>query len=266
MQLSINQFSREAYQHFQDEGYCVVPGVLDQQSVTEVKAVVQELASWEAAKATGQFYDDSGKVQRVWNLINKHPVFGELIASPLIMDAMAQLFDRDTPHFTYYLSSLQANVLFPGAVRQKLHIDTPVPEPLPPWIIKANSIWLLDDFTADNGATELLPGSHKRTTKPRESDYDSSEIISVRAAAGSVLFTHGALWHRAGANQSEVWRTVLLGSFAASFAREIAAEEDQVKSLDAEVVANASPQLLEILGVDHGIKPGGDTRSPFRDH
>ncbi len=81
---------------------------------------------------------------------------------------MEWIFDRKTPHQKYFLSSFHANILGPGCPKQKLHIDTPVPEPLPDWPIKANSIWMLDDFTILNGATEVVPKSHKLKFKPKK--------------------------------------------------------------------------------------------------
>lgn len=249
-------------QSFTDNGFCIVENAFNDK-LPEIKTIIHELAEWEKKDGRAHVYDDEGHVQRIWNLLNKHEIFSELVTCPLIMAAMAWIFDRETPHFKYYLSSFQASVNSPGALLQKLHVDTPVPEPLPPWVIKANSIWLLDDFTDRNGATEVLPGSHLSPLKPRSEDFGNPDIIKVIAPAGSILFTHGAVWHRAGANQSDADRAVLFASFAASFAREIAAEEDQVKTLDQSILDNASDELKQVLGSDHGVRPGGDIPSPF---
>ena len=73
---------------------------------------------------------------------------------------------------------------------------------------------------------------------------------------GSVLFTHGNLWHRAGANNSEAPRIGLLCSFAASYMKEIASEEDQSLIISEEIKEHASDRLKAILGVGHGIKDG----------
>jgi ectoine hydroxylase-related dioxygenase (phytanoyl-CoA dioxygenase family) len=133
-----------------------------------------------------------------------------------------------------------------------------VPEPLPPWIIKANSIWLLDEFTETNGSTEVIPGSHLRTRKPRRDDpADDDGIIKVIAPSRSVVMTHGAIWHRSGANLSSAERVVLLGSFAASYAREIASEEDIVRCLDPKSLGAMSKELKNLIGYYHGLKPGG---------
>jgi ectoine hydroxylase-related dioxygenase (phytanoyl-CoA dioxygenase family) len=242
---------------FQEMGYAVVEGMLDPSELRAVRQVVADLAAEELRKGTAHLY--ATNMQRVWTLLAKHPIFQGLMTSPQLLGWMERLFDRATPHQKYFLSSLQANLLKPGAPRLKLHVDTPVPEPLPPWIIKANSVWLLDEFTENNGSTEVIPGSHLRTRKPRPEQIEDAEgIIKVIAPAGSVVYMHGALWHRSGANNSHAERIVLLGSFAASYAREIASEEDTVRCLPPEVLNQMGDEVKKLIGYYHGMKPGGD--------
>lgn len=246
----------DALESFQRDGYAVVEGVLSAREVEETRRIVMLLACEELASGTAHVYGE--RVQRVWNLLDKHRVFQELIVAPYVLAWMDALFARPTPHQLYYLSSFQSNIVKPGGAAQKLHIDTPVPEPLPPWIIKANTIWLLDDFTELNGSTEVIAGSHRSPRKPRPDDpTDEAGIHKVIAPAGSVVFTHGALWHRAGSNRSTQDRVVLLGSFAASYAREIASEEDIVRCLGPNSLALASERLKTVIGYHHGKKPGG---------
>lgn len=244
---------------FEENGCCLIENVISKEKAEQVKKRVMELADYEQNMGTAHFYDEVGAAQRVWNLLNKDPVFQELIQMPVILNAMDWIFDRDTPHQKYYLSSFQAHILHPGAQKMKLHIDTPVPEPLPDWIIKANTIWILDGFNSRNGATEYIPGSHKWKHKPKATDQARKDITIAQAPVGSVLITHGALWHRGGENCSDTSRACLLGSFAASYAREIANEENYSVVLDAEIYQHASDNLLAILGPEHGIRPGSQT-------
>lgn len=242
------------HDQFNQNGYYVLKNVLSPQEVIRVRTIVSALRKHEQDIGGAHFYDGSGLLQRVWNLLNKHPHFLELVQHPVIYDAMEAIFDRPTIHQKFYLSSFQSNTLLPGASEQKVHIDTPFPEPLPLWPVKANSIWLLDDFTENNGATEVVPGSHLRTYKPKPDEV--KELIKVIAPAGSVLITHGQIWHRSGKNNSSDSRTVILGSFAASYAREIGAEEDQIKVVDPEILRSSTGNLRNILAPEHGIKPG----------
>jgi len=246
----------EAFEFFESNGFVVLQGMLREDELRELRRIVYDLASEEFREKRGHNYGHN--MQRVWNLLDKHDTFHDLILSPQLLAWMDRIFDRPTPHQKYFLSSFQANILKPGAQPLQLHIDTPVPEPLPPWVLKANSIWVLDPFTECNGATEVIPGSHRRTRKPNRSDpEDHHGIVKVIAPAGAVILTHGALWHRSGANTSDGTRAVLLGSFAASFAREIASEEDIVRCVSAATMDRFSVELKTLVGYFHGLKPGG---------
>ena len=254
-------FSNQQKEHFQAEGYLIIENFISDKTVDEIRDLVIEMANYEKREGESYFYpfDKSGLTQRVWNLTNKRQQFRELLEIEELSEIMNFIFRRPTNHQLFHLSSFQANILHPGAERQKLHVDTPFPEPLPPWPAKANSIWLLDDFTKQNGATEIVPHSHVNTNKPKKEDDKLIKCIKAVAPRGSVLFTHGNLWHRAGANLSSNPRVGLLCSFAASYMKEIASEEDQSIVISEEVKANASQRLSAILGLGHGIKEGALT-------
>ena len=243
---------------FDKEGCVLVKDVISRELAFKIRERVVRLAADE--KESGESYtykfDESGKTQRVWNLVNKGKVFRDLLEIDLVDEIMNYIFDRDTTHQKYHLSSFQANILYPGCDRQKLHVDTPIPQPMPPYPVKANSIWLLDDFTEENGATEYIAGSQKNPNKPTADEDKALEVLKATGTAGSVLFTHGNLWHRAGANKSSKPRIGLLCSFAASYALEIAHEEDQSIIIGNDIKDGMSDRLKRIIGVGHGIKDG----------
>ncbi len=243
---------------FDQDGCVIIKNLLSKEKVKEIRSKVVSLAEKEKHLGKNYIYpfDESGNTQRVWNLVNKGKIFRDLLEIDIVDDFMNYIFDRETKYQKYLLSSFQANIIHPGSERQKLHIDTPVPEPLPQWAIKANSIWCLDDFTEKNGATEFIPGSHKLPYKPTLDDDKKCEVIKACAPAGSVLISHGALWHRAGANRSNNPRIALLCSMAASYALEIAHEEDQSLIINKDIIDNSSDHIRKIIGVGHGIKEG----------
>lgn len=249
---------------FQRDGFFILENLLDAEKLSLIKRAVSYLAETETSLGLSHAYTTSGKHQRVWNLLNKSSVFREIIQHSHIIETMEWIFDRETQHQKYYLSSFQANILKPGAEAQKWHLDTPVPVPHPAWILKANTIWLLDDFTETNGATEVVPGSHLFPDRPQNNNavlQKSSKKIIARA--GDVLITSGMLWHRSGDNNSDASRTVLLGSFAASYAREIANEENHSVVLEREIIDQSPDTLKRILGLDHGIRPGALSKVKF---
>lgn len=255
-----DQLPTGALEDFEDNGFIILQGLLEDTEIYNLVATVDALAAEEEATGMSHVYGEN--LQRVWNLLNKHEIFHRLILSPQINAWMEKLFDRPTQYKKFFLSSFQANILAPGAKSQKVHIDTPLPDPLPPYILKANTIWLLDDFTALNGGTEVIPGSHRLKRRPRPDEWSSTDgLVKVIAPRGSILITHGALWHRSGTNASNHRRRVLLGSFAASYVREIASEEDIVRCLSSEVRDRIPDSLYELIGGFHGIKTGGAYQS-----
>jgi ectoine hydroxylase-related dioxygenase (phytanoyl-CoA dioxygenase family) len=242
-----------AMDQYRSIGFIVIEDFLTQDMVSRVKNVISGLYSQEVGNNSAYKYAQN--VDRVWNLVNKHILFSDLITNPLIATLMDAIFDRDTHHQKFYLSSFQATYVRPGAKEQALHIDTPVPNPLPPWEIKANTIWLLDEFTDKNGATEVIPGSHKYGRRPVDSNMkDHTGLKKVQAPAGSLIVTSGYLWHRAGANLSENDRTALLGSFASSAFREISSEEDIVRRSLKDKDFQMSDECWKLSGGLHGIK------------
>ena len=124
---------------FDETGCVIVPNVISRKKAKEIRDKVESLAESEKKHGDSYYYpfDKKGKTQRVWNLLNKDKVFRDLIEFEIVDEFMNYIFERDTTHQKYYLSSFQANILNPGAEKQRLHIDTPVPEPLPLWPIKA---------------------------------------------------------------------------------------------------------------------------------
>jgi ectoine hydroxylase-related dioxygenase (phytanoyl-CoA dioxygenase family) len=245
----------EVINFYRSFGYILIEDFLTNETVINIKNIISELHKKEVKNNEAFKYADN--VDRVWNLVNKHILFSELITNPLISTLMNLIFDRDTKHQKFYLSSFQATIVRPEAKAQALHIDTPVPNPLPLWEIKANTIWLLDKFTDKNGATEIIPGSHRYGRRPVDADInDHSGIIKIQAPAGSLLITSGYLWHRAGANLSNSTRRALLGSFASSAFREISSEEDIVRASLQNGMFKMSEECWNIVGGRHGIKRG----------
>ena len=243
---------------FKKDGVYIWKKLIPSAKADDLRDLVLDMAEYEKKIDDKYIYpfDPSGKTQRVWNLTNKSQEFRSLLEIDELNEMMNFIFARSTKHQLFHLSSFQANIISPGAPKQKLHMDTPFPEPIPPWAAKANSIWMLNDFTEINGATEFLRGSHKIDRKPNQEADQELPLELATGLKGGVLFTHGNLWHCAGANNSRDVRVGLLCSFAASFMKEIASEEDQSIIISDSVKAELSDKLLAVLGVGHGIKQG----------
>lgn len=240
---------------FSNNGFLVINNFISQELCINIKNTIELLAQFEKSNGYAHFYGEN--LQRIWNLISKNELFREIIIDDRIAELMNWIFDRATVHRKFLLSSFQANIVGSGGGQQVLHIDTPVPDPIPIWPLKANTIWCIDDFTEKNGATIVVPASHKFLRRPNKGiDQEISNQISIIAPKGALIITHGGLWHRSGENNTESSRIALLGSFAASYTREISSEEDYSKTIPNELLPNIDKKLKDLIGLDFGVKPG----------
>jgi ectoine hydroxylase-related dioxygenase (phytanoyl-CoA dioxygenase family) len=220
-------------------GYCLIANAL---RAREVAALRERLvAQAEAEMKLGRGTLDGGPSapnQRVWNLINKGRVFRDLIMHPLVAAMMTHLLG---PNFI--LSSLTANIAGPGGERMIAHRDQgylPFYTPLP---VVANVAWMLDDVTAVNGGTILIPRSHRWPEPLPDPTRDSA--IAVEGPAGSALVFDGRIFHGTGPNTTNRKRHVLLSYFARFFIRP---QENMFLSLDPQVEAALSDELKVRLG------------------
>lgn len=177
---------------------------------------------------------------RVWNILNRHPVFRELVQLPMVLDLL-----RDVVGWPALLGNISANIAQPGNDGGMLHADQIfIPRPWPHEPQGMNFAWLLDDYTADNGATEVIPGSHLAGD-----DVDTAELETraepVIAPAGTVMVFESRVWHRTGRNQSAHPRAGLFAWYSTPIYR---TQENWFLSLDDHVVDNASDDLLVLLG------------------
>ena len=231
----------EAITRLDADGYVILKGAMTLQQADALRDRSAELAAAER-KAGGEHVYSEGKAQRVWNLVNKGRIYEEMIQLPRLIDLQAQLLGDDC-----VLSSFTVNLIGPGSEAGRLHFDHPLgsfPKPLPTEAFCANTVYVLDDFTPENGATRIVPGSFRRGYGPDpEQEYDDE--IQLDAKKGDIVVFHGASWHGSGENRSDRDRMILLGVFCRGFMRP---QQDQFKLSRPEVVARATPMLKRLLG------------------
>ena len=172
---------------------------------------------------------------RVWNILNRHPVFSEIVQLPAVLELLEAVIG-----WPALLGNISANIAQPGSDGGALHADQLfIPKPWPAQPQGINFGWLLDDFTDTNGATEVIPGSHLLDKA------DIEQAVPVVAPAGTVMIIDSRVWHRTGCNRSEAPRAGLFGWYTRPIYR---TQENWFLSLDDTVVDNASDQLLTLLG------------------
>lgn len=210
---------------------------------------------------------NGGINQRLWMLINKGEEFREVAMHPGTSEVVAHILGRE-----FQLSTLSANIAKPGGAAMKLHTDQwwmPAPSrpedkqvrpgnitrldfdrdndsaevvQIPP-PSACNVLYMLNDFTADNGGTRLVPRSHLTGRQP--TDTLDMQAIAAEGPAGTAVIFEGRTWHGTGANTSDRVRLGLLATFCGPQFR---TQENYTLGILPEVYEQCSPDLLRRLG------------------
>ena len=247
----------EARSHLKTHGMCLIGSALDPGTLSRARDALYRAAEDDRASGrlrTGFALDTDGLNQRVWNLLNRDPVFAELAEHPLAMALV-----RDTLGWPALLSNISGNITAPGSARGMLHADQIfVPEPWPERPQGINVTWCIDDFNAANGATEVAPGSHRWNRSPTADDR--VPMVPVVAPAGSIFAFDSRVWHRTGANTSTDRRRAAVFPFYSTPIYRT--QENWFLSLDPGVLEGASETLLTLLayrsqgfGLVYGLSP-----------
>ncbi len=214
------------------DGYVIVEGVLDAAQVAATRA---ELLDVLARTPTGRNDFEGFATRRVYALFAKTRAFDGPATSPLLQGVLDRVLG---PH---QLSAPVGIQIGPGEKAQGLHTDDSVyPLTKPHHEVVLNTMWPFDDFTAANGATRLVPRSHRREERP-----DESETIVAEMPAGSAMFYVGSLWHGGGANHTERPRLGVILEYVASWLRP---QENHLLAVPREVAAELPERLQELLG------------------
>lgn len=216
------------------DGYCVVEGLLSPEGLREART---SLAAVLDATPRGRNDFEGFGTKRVYALFAKTRAFDRPAVDPLVLGVL----DRILGH--YQLSAPTGIQIGPGEKAQPLHRDEgiyPLPRSFPDVVV--NTMWALDDFTARNGATRLIPGSHRWEDRSPGMD---DELVPAIMPAGSVMFYPGKVWHGGGANQTERPRMGVILEYVAAWLRP---QENHVLAVPRETAAGLPERLQELLG------------------
>ncbi|HVV88533.1 MAG TPA: phytanoyl-CoA dioxygenase family protein [Kofleriaceae bacterium] len=183
-----------ALRRFRDDGFVILEGGLDRAALDEL---TRALGVFEDGRPRGRNDFEGEASTRVYSLAGKGDVFRRLAEHPWVMAMCDALL---LPHFL--LSTLQSIRLHPGETAQPWHTDDAfylVPRPRPS-TLAVSVIWAIEEFTEENGATEVIPGSHRWAGE--HPDDRAHEVVKAVMPAGSCVVFDGATWHRGGANRS----------------------------------------------------------------
>jgi len=240
-------------ERLQRDGYTIVENAIAPALIDALNDTLARLERALGAKPAQNGFEGRNTV-RIYNLLAHDPVFAQVPVHPAVLPIIEGVLDDGC-----LISSLSSIAIDPGESAQPIHADDqviPLEKPHAPVI--CNSMWALTDFTEANGATRLVPGSHRKPSP----DYGGAyETIAAEMPKGSVLIWDGALWHGGGANTTGMRRTGIAMNYCAGFIRQ---QENQQLGLSPALVRGFEPRLQELVGygVYRGLIGHIDKQSP----
>lgn len=225
----------EIAQRMIDDGYVVVTGMM---SDDDVQAARADLARILEATRTGRNAFEGFSTQRVYALFAKTRTFDRAATHPLLLAVLDQVLGH------YQLSAPVGIRIGPGEQAQMLHCDDAIyPIPRPHQTLVVNTMWPLDPFTQQNGATRFVPGSHRwdEGRHPTPEDPVSTAVMEP----GSAMFYLGGLWHGGGENRTGKPRLGVILEYAASWLRP---QENHCLAVPRDTVRQLPERLQDLLG------------------
>jgi ectoine hydroxylase-related dioxygenase (phytanoyl-CoA dioxygenase family) len=239
------------------EGFVVVPDAIGPSTIATLR---DQLAPYLRGELMGRNDFEGFRSERVYSLVAKAPAVAELIEHRAVLEVADSIL---VP--SYLLSAALVVNLHPGETVQGWHQDDALGAPPPPRPVQGvSTIWALDDFTAENGATEIIPGSHlwdHRAKAPAEMDR-LSRPLELRA--GSVAIFPGTLFHRGGANRSSGMRLGMTIQYCQPWLRQL---ENMMLGVPPKLAAQYSKRIQEMVGynlVDGSFVGYVDGRHPSK--
>ena len=226
------------------DGYTIIEHVI---SADDVDALATDLdlleRTYEITPADNSF--EGSSTVRIYNLLALGRRFEAIPVHDHVLPLVERVLDAGC-----LVSSLSSIAILPGESAQPIHADDqliPLPKPHPATV--CNTMWALTDFTEANGATRVVPGSHLADHSP---DFGAAyDTVPAEMARGSVLVSHGSLWHGGGANGTDEQRVGIAMNYCAGYIRQ---QENQQLGIPRAVAAHFSPRLRELVG--YGIYRG----------
>ena len=251
METVMTHFDVDAHvQRMHRDGYTIIEDFLSADDLREVRAGLAPYLSAYAGRNNFEGY----KTERVYTLVARGRIFEKLAEEPRILALLDKFLLPG-----YLLTASQAICIHPGETPQPIHSDDAfytIPRPRPP--IGFSTIVAVDAFTAENGGTEIIPGSHVWSDAKIEGLYDKGldanappnpelerQLVPVQMPAGACIVFLGTLLHRGGANRSTAPRLAFSNQYCEPWAR---TQENFFLGIPPERVKGMSPLLQQLLG------------------
>jgi ectoine hydroxylase-related dioxygenase (phytanoyl-CoA dioxygenase family) len=245
-----------------DQGYALLDNVMAPDLLRELRGRILELYDEEGERAGHEFRTEA-RAHRLANLVDKGDVFRRAIVLPEVLQAVHHVLGP-----AIKLSSLNARSADPNSdLGQPLHVDMDaLADDKGYWV--CNTVWMLDDFTRDNGPTRMIPGSHKWGTRPQDALADPMaphpDEVLLTGKAGTIAVMNAHLWHGGTANRTTAPRLAMHAFYCR---RDKPQQQYQKTLLRPDLQRALSPELREILALDDSmndrLSASVDVRSGF---
>jgi ectoine hydroxylase-related dioxygenase (phytanoyl-CoA dioxygenase family) len=228
-----------------ENGYVILEDFMSPELLAGLRVRVEELFEIEGENAGSEFRQEAG-ARRLANLVDKGDLFQETVAMPQILQRIEKVIG---PNFK--LSSLNARSANPHSESdQPLHADMGgIADEHGYWV--CNTVWLLDDFTPENGATRVVPGTHLLRKLPQDvladiyAPHPDQKLILGKA--GTVVVMNAHAWHGGTANRTSAPRRALHGFYCRSDKPQ---QQYQKQLLRPATQQKLTPVLRKILALD----------------
>lgn len=247
-EAELAEWLEPAFVQLDQQGFAVVPGVLTEREMDRLRSRLVEIARAERAAGidNNPNWVDGPDNQRVFGLLSKGPEFSDVAEHPVALALMSHLL-----HPSFLLSSITANITGPGGHPMVLHYDQDyVPQPWPAMPLVANLIWMLDDFTEENGATRFVPGSHLEDHAGWTAESmgeRASETVAATGSVGSLVCLDGRVLHQTGGNTTQdKQRHGVITYYCQPWMRQ---QENFSLSIPPEVWPTLSPRVRNLVGL-----------------
>jgi ectoine hydroxylase-related dioxygenase (phytanoyl-CoA dioxygenase family) len=236
---------RSHLERIERDGYTIVEGVFDAAFADAVTADLARLER-ELGEGPGKNLFEGLQTVRIYNLLAHGALYQAIAAHQSILPIVEGVLDRGC-----LVSSLSSIAIGPGEGAQPIHADDMlIPLPRPHVTLVCNTMWAMTDFTEDNGATRIIPGSHRDAANP-ELGKEYGGTVAAAMPRGSVLVFNGSAWHGGGPNRAGSRRVGIAMNYCAGWMRQ---QENQQLGIPLEIARGFSPRLRKLVG--YGIYRG----------
>jgi ectoine hydroxylase-related dioxygenase (phytanoyl-CoA dioxygenase family) len=221
-----------------EDGYTILPDAIEPDLVDEINESLLKLER-DLGIVPAENLFEGVKTTRVYNLLLHGATFEKIPVHPNVLPVVEGVLDPGA-----LISSLSSIAIGPDEQAQPIHADDQlIPLTRPHIPIICNTMWAITDFTEENGATRLIPGSHLLAEAPNP--LEPYETIAAEMPKGSVLVWVGSLWHGGGANRTNERRVGIAMNYCAGYIRQ---QENQQLGLPPQLVKQFPRRLQELVG------------------